>query len=293
MNKRQCLSLGITFLLAGCAVKAPVDQGCTPTISAGQSVTLTAGQRFKAQSGLVLTQPGGGKLTMNGHGNTINDHAGDILSVPPDATGAADNLVVVVATPPRVSPVLPLAVRSDLDHWQRFLKLIDRPDDTVTVDDFENAFGQNAVHKAWSVGTYQAQEYRIQGVGALDPDGDRLTRARYPNLPSYTVVFGFFDKKDFKTCIKSDRVLSDLKNAGWVLRSHQPGVVGDAREPPLLDAPYGSYYFTKGTQGVIQYLYSEPTACAETVIMGSSKLQFDRLSRDGNPWLATVDEGAR
>ena len=174
------------------------------------------------------------------------------------------------------------AASDDQRRWQIFLKVIDNPDAVVTVEELENAFGQKAVYKEWSVGDQKAQEYRIPYAVTFNPDDDRFARARYPNRPTYRVSFGFSGEQNFETCIKSDRVLSDLKEAGWVLRIHEPAIGGNVTEVMPPGAPYGSYHFTKGEQGVIYYIYSEPTACAGSVIMESDKLEFDRFSHLNN-----------
>jgi hypothetical protein len=89
-------------VLAGCATETPrafpyFDQDHTITLTAGQSVILARGQRAKAPFGTVVIQPGpgGSAVTLNGQKNTVNAFPGVIVSAPADATGPADNLVIV------------------------------------------------------------------------------------------------------------------------------------------------------------------------------------------------------
>jgi hypothetical protein len=89
-------------VLAGCATEAPrafpyFDPDYTITLAAGQSVILARGQRAKAPFGTAVIQPGpgGGAVTLNGQKNTVNASPGVIVSVPAEATGPADNLVIV------------------------------------------------------------------------------------------------------------------------------------------------------------------------------------------------------
>ena len=66
-------------------------------LSAGQSVILARGQKAKVPYGTSVVQPGpGGRaVTLNGQMNTIDAGPGVIVTVPANASGPADNLVIV------------------------------------------------------------------------------------------------------------------------------------------------------------------------------------------------------
>jgi hypothetical protein len=102
MKTRYSLRLCAALMLAGCATKTPTaspyfDQEQTITLGAGQSVILARGQSAKAPFGVTVIGPGPGgtSVILNGQKNTVNSHPGVIVSVPTDATGPADNLIVV------------------------------------------------------------------------------------------------------------------------------------------------------------------------------------------------------
>lgn len=104
MKAGHCLGFCTAFMLARCAVEAPVapphvNQEQVMTLGAGQRVILTGGQRAKIPSGFTVTQPGGSELINRGHGNTVSVNAGAVVSVPVDATGSADNLIIVASAP--------------------------------------------------------------------------------------------------------------------------------------------------------------------------------------------------
>jgi hypothetical protein len=67
-----------------------------PSTSAtpGQSLTLHAGQSVKVQSGVKIKTVGGGLININGHNNTVVTPPGAVISVPDNATGPADNIVI-------------------------------------------------------------------------------------------------------------------------------------------------------------------------------------------------------
>ena len=67
----------------------------TPTtLVAGQTVTLNAGDKVLVLAGTTVSTPDGNKIVLSGHSNTTNVRAGSTVSVPANATGAADNLVI-------------------------------------------------------------------------------------------------------------------------------------------------------------------------------------------------------
>lgn len=74
----------------------PFGQERTITLHTGQSLILASNQRIEVPSGAFATKPGkdGGKIVLNGHGTTLSTPQGVIISVPTDANGPADNLVI-------------------------------------------------------------------------------------------------------------------------------------------------------------------------------------------------------
>lgn len=102
MKNRFGFGICAALTLAGCATDRPsafpqFDHEHTITLSAGQSVILARGQSAKVPFGSIVVQPGpgGSAVTLNGQKNTVNAGPGAIVSVPVDATGPADNLVIV------------------------------------------------------------------------------------------------------------------------------------------------------------------------------------------------------
>jgi hypothetical protein len=73
------------------------DRDHTITLGPGQSVILARGQTARVPFGTAVIQsgPGGKAVTINGQKNTVNAGAGVIVSAPVDASGPADNLVIV------------------------------------------------------------------------------------------------------------------------------------------------------------------------------------------------------
>jgi hypothetical protein len=67
------------------------------TLRAGQSVILARGQTAKVPAGTAVLQPGpgGSGANINGQKNTVNAGPGVIVTVATDASGPADNLVIV------------------------------------------------------------------------------------------------------------------------------------------------------------------------------------------------------
>jgi hypothetical protein len=162
-------------------------------------------------------------------------------------------------------------------HWQSFLKLASKPNAIVTVNDLESAFGQKALHRE-QVGFYNY--YRIQDVVTLTPISDQVLQPDHLSRMSSLIVFDFLAGHDPETCIASGQVIRDLQRAGWVLKTHTPGAAaqGDVKEIMPSDAPYGSYSFVKGDQGVLSFGYSEKTTCATSLRMESNKLKFDQIN---------------
>ena len=70
------------------------DGDHTITLRAGQSVILASGQKAKVPYGTAVREPGGGSAVLKGHGNNVNATGGVIVSVPVDAVGPADNIVI-------------------------------------------------------------------------------------------------------------------------------------------------------------------------------------------------------
>ncbi len=72
------------------------DKNHTITLRPGDSVILARGQRANVPFGTSVIQPGpgGGAAVLKGQKNTVDAGAGVIVTVPVDATGPADNVVV-------------------------------------------------------------------------------------------------------------------------------------------------------------------------------------------------------
>lgn len=72
------------------------DETQTVTLSAGQRVVLARGQTAKVPYGTTVVQPGpnGSGVVLAGQKNTVEASAGVIVTVPADASGPADNVVV-------------------------------------------------------------------------------------------------------------------------------------------------------------------------------------------------------
>jgi hypothetical protein len=90
--------------------KISSDQSRTITLRAGQSLILASNERIEAPSGVFAAEPDksgrdNGKIVMNGHGNTLSVPPGVTISVPTDAVGPADNLVI--AQTPSTQTVAP------------------------------------------------------------------------------------------------------------------------------------------------------------------------------------------
>jgi hypothetical protein len=103
MDKQWSLVACLVMALSGCAVKtssAPshVDLRQTITLHAGQNVTLKSGQKALAPEGVTLSS-GNGEFKITGHGMTLKGHTEVTVSVPIDATGPADNLIIVMSAP--------------------------------------------------------------------------------------------------------------------------------------------------------------------------------------------------
>ena len=104
MEKQYSLVVCFVMVLAGCAVKTStiplqVDPGQTITLHAGQSVILKTGQQALAPSGVTLSS-GNGEFKVTGHGGTSEVHTAVTASVPIDAKGPSDNLIIVSNVPP-------------------------------------------------------------------------------------------------------------------------------------------------------------------------------------------------
>jgi hypothetical protein len=101
MKIRMMGTIGAALLLAGCATEKPngfpqFDRDNTITLGPGQSVILARGQTVKVPFGSAVIQPGpgGSAVILNGQKNTVAAAAGAIVTVPVNAAGPADNLVV-------------------------------------------------------------------------------------------------------------------------------------------------------------------------------------------------------
>jgi len=89
------------LLLAGCASDPVVgfpafNKDHVIVLTAGQSVILARGQRALVPFGSSVIQPGPkhNEVTLNGQKNTVYTEAGAIVTVPVDAAGTSDNIVI-------------------------------------------------------------------------------------------------------------------------------------------------------------------------------------------------------
>jgi hypothetical protein len=163
-------------------------------------------------------------------------------------------------------------------HWQGFLELAALANGTVGVKDLEHAFGLKATYQS-GLGSHDF--YKIQDFVTLSLHGDQAALSAYPNRASTLVIFDLPDARDPRACITPSQAINDVQSAGWRLRKRSPAEPsrGDVKEIMPVDAPYGSYVFTKGDQGVLLLSYSGKTNCAKKAIMSSDKLEFNRINQ--------------
>jgi hypothetical protein len=106
MEKQRSTVIFLVMALAGCttrpsSVPTHIDQRPTITIKAGESVLLKNGQQALVPSGATLSS-GKSEFKINGNGLTMKGRFPEIVSVPIDAKGPADNLIIVA--PPLNGP---------------------------------------------------------------------------------------------------------------------------------------------------------------------------------------------
>jgi len=97
--KRYAISMALLLGLSSCATQPAgwvpqFDSSNTIVLRPGQSIILAKGQTAKVPFGTAVHMVNGGSVTLMGHMNTINAAGGVIVSVPVDATGPADNVVL-------------------------------------------------------------------------------------------------------------------------------------------------------------------------------------------------------
>ncbi|WP_266171400.1 hypothetical protein [Dyella subtropica] len=179
---------------------------------------------------------------------------------------------------------------SDQRHWQSFLKLAAKPNAVVTVEDLEGAFQEKSVHRK---NPGFPDSYKIQNFVEIAFGSNRLgLTLHYPERGSNFTFYEFLPPRpndnpwiDTKPCIAHEQAMRDLQRAGWVLHTHSPGepIHGDIREQIPPGMPLGWYTLIKGDQGVLTLVYSEPTHCADRIIMQSDKFEFNRVTRAATP----------
>jgi hypothetical protein len=79
--------------LAGCGGGGTSDEPANVTLTGGQQVTMAAGEIAYAPSGFTVNDHGT-ITTSNVHHNTAHVKAGAVVTVPPDASGPADNEII-------------------------------------------------------------------------------------------------------------------------------------------------------------------------------------------------------
>jgi hypothetical protein len=87
----------LSLLITGCGnvewcSSYTTNEAPPSTLSPGESLTLTAGSHVYVPAGSTVTT-NSRVVTVYGHNNTVHTEAGAVVSVPPGAAGAADNLV--------------------------------------------------------------------------------------------------------------------------------------------------------------------------------------------------------
>lgn len=73
---------------------APTAPGTPSVLAAGKSVILNAGQSVMVPPGTVVRGTNNTVITINGHLNTVHTTPGATVTVPADASGAADNTII-------------------------------------------------------------------------------------------------------------------------------------------------------------------------------------------------------
>jgi hypothetical protein len=106
MEKQRLFTIFLVMALAGCAIRSPsvtphVDQRPTIIMHAGESILLKNGQQALVPSGAVLSY-GNSEFKITGNGLTMKGRLPEIVSVPINAKGPADNLIIVA--PPLGGP---------------------------------------------------------------------------------------------------------------------------------------------------------------------------------------------
>ncbi|RUL67103.1 hypothetical protein EKH79_00410 [Dyella dinghuensis] len=198
---------------------------------------------------------------------TICVDAQDAIQVKRDAAaGSSDTLDIA-------------QLHAEKEIWRGFLKLALQANGTVTVRDFESAFGKRPLYHG---GKGRFSYYSIENFATLNPDIQDAQATHHEQQSSFITV-DLSHSLNRAACISSDTALNDLRSAGWILRNHFPKgpEVMDVREVMPPDAPYGTYTLTKGDRGSLTLGYSLRTNCAGKVTMESSKTAFDQAKGDG------------
>lgn len=94
MHLRNLSMLLVAALIAGCGGGGnDTNDPTNVTLTAGQQVTMSAGETAWAPSGFS-TNDHGTVVTIIGHHNTSNVHAGTVVTVSANPEGAADNQII-------------------------------------------------------------------------------------------------------------------------------------------------------------------------------------------------------
>lgn len=158
----------------------------------------------------------------------------------------------------------------DRRHWENFLKLANKPNGLVTLQEVEAAFGEKlANHNTYIF-------YKLGTFLTYQAGGFPLYRAKYPKRNTSSVSL-FFQDQNTKTCLTPSKIADDLRHAGWKFGNSLAAFPGSG--PPrgchngLCPTPLPSVpptdYFKKGDQGILFVAY--PTKCP-----GQVSMQTDR-----------------
>ena len=160
----------------------------------------------------------------------------------------------------------------DRRHWEDFLKLADKPNGLVTLQDVEVAFGEKLIYGKPSYANFYELGTFLRYQEGVFP----LYRAKHPKRKTSSVTL-FLQDQNTKTCMTPSKIAGDLQHAGWKFGNSLAAFPGSG--PPrgchngLCPTPLPSVpptdYFKKGDQGILFVAY--PTKCP-----GQVSMQTDR-----------------
>lgn len=163
-------------------------------------------------------------------------------------------------------------VAEDRRHWEDFLKLADKPNGLVTLQDVEVAFGEKLICGKPSYANFYELGAFLRYQEGVFP----LYRAKYPDRKTSSVTL-LLKNQNTKTCLTRHKITNDLQNAGWKFGNQLAGSPGSGPPrgchnslcPTPLPRVPPTDYFKKGDQGILYVAY--PTKCP-----GEVSMQTDR-----------------